>query len=47
MMYKLAKDVRIGEFLFNDELLPEQVLSIIQEVKVGYFAPMSEAGECI
>jgi len=47
MIYKLAKDVRIGDFLFNDELLPEQVLTIVQEVKVGYYAPMSGAGESI
>ena len=46
VIYKLAKDVRVGEFLLNDELFPEEVSSIIQETKVGYYAPMSESGKC-
>ena len=44
MIYKLAKNVRIGEFLFNDELVSEQVLSITQEMKIGYYAPKSGTG---
>ena len=45
MIYKLAKNVRIGDFLLNDELAPEEVVSITQAMKVGYYAPKSETGE--
>ncbi|CAF4747231.1 unnamed protein product, partial [Rotaria sp. Silwood2] len=47
IVYKLAKHVKIGDFLLNDQLLPEQVVSIKQEIKIGYYAPMSDAGTIV
>lgn len=44
--YKLAKDVRNGNFLVTNKLFPERVVSINIEAKNGYYAPMSESGNC-
>ncbi|CAF0854419.1 unnamed protein product [Didymodactylos carnosus] len=45
MIYKFAKEVKVDDSLFNDELGEEKVISIGQEVKVGYYAPLSGSGE--
>ncbi|CAF2896650.1 unnamed protein product [Rotaria sp. Silwood2] len=44
IVYKFAKNIKVGETLLNDQLLPEPVVRIKQEIKVGYYAPMSGAG---
>ncbi|CAF1072559.1 unnamed protein product [Didymodactylos carnosus] len=44
MIYKLAKDIKVGDFVYNEQLIPTEVRNITIEIKTGYYAPMSESG---
>jgi hypothetical protein len=47
LIYKLAKDVQIGDQLFvlsNQDLVPSSIVEMTINVKRGYYAPLTTEG---